>query len=138
MGWTILELDDRHITMRDASIVLVAFLTIDFARRHPDDFPAATHPCLEDWWNHLCSCAVGAFDLELHAHLVDEPSRRQFASLLRAARTDLERFGPHIAGEHLQAIVNDPTGNWRFRTLPTFVVDEAYERLLGLIEPTET
>jgi hypothetical protein len=134
MGWTTLTLGDQSVTMADAKVVMVTYLTIDYARRHPDDYAADAHPYLDRWFRYLASSAVGCFDLRLEHHLSDAASRMRFARLLRAARSDLARFGDVIEGRHLISILHDPAKRFSFLDIVTPSVDEAFDTLLGLVD----
>lgn len=108
MAHSQVRLGDSNLTMHDVELLVTAHWLLRHAEAHPDRFPAADYPYLEDWRELLEPYIAGALDLGLRGRIKTADDRDRFASLAASARRALEKQPEEVPGDVLNALLDAP------------------------------
>lgn len=108
MAHSQVRIGDRSLTMHDVALLVAAHWLLRHAEAHPDRFPEADHPYLEDWRQLLEPYIAGALDLGLRGRVEAAADRARFAALAASARRALEAQPEEVPGSVLTDLLDAP------------------------------
>ncbi len=134
MGHSFVEFGDQSRMMADVEIVTVVHAVLDAVRKAPDSFQlTANAKGLLDAWSTLIDVyGPGCLEIDFNRHIRTDADRDCMLRLIKLARGMMQRFGPTIPGDYLNAIVDAP-GVLVFADRPTADVVVAFDRFIDLL-----